>query len=241
MKSTVDCERKCVIGNTWNGLAWFRREKLGTKPLARYSSSVTPILVYWQHLISERHVGQKEKRRLFLNLDSRDHGVWWPWILDIKGWVVYTCLPSNHAFNYILWIQVWVYWNSFEVRASKLLPLEIGQMYKSSRLPKILSSVFESQYSFWLSTGKSLRWRRLKKFNDEKLKSLLNIILAGGGQFLFQKSPLTFPCSLYKWVFFPLAHLLPHYRTQNMLQLRIEGKVYFVSTGCHFYIGLSLS
>ena len=43
---TVDCERECVIGNTWNGPAWFRREKLGTKPSARCSSSVTPILVY---------------------------------------------------------------------------------------------------------------------------------------------------------------------------------------------------
>ena len=134
------------------------------------------------------------------------------------------------------------FWNSFEVRASKLLPLEIGQMYKSLRLPKILSSVFERQYSFWLSTGKSLRWRRLKKFNDEKLKSLLNIILAGGGQFLFQKKPSSFSFSLYKWVSFPLAHLLPHYGTQNMLlQQRIEGKVYFVSTECHFYICLSLS
>ena len=109
---TVDCERKCVIDNTWNGLAWFRREKLGTKPLARYSSSVTPILVYWQHLISERHVGQKEKRRLFLNLDSRDHGVWWPWIHDIKGWVIYKCLPSNHAFNYLIRKLRWVILNS---------------------------------------------------------------------------------------------------------------------------------
>ena len=126
---TADCERECVIGNTWNGLAWFRREKLGTKPSARYSSSVTPILVYWQHPISDRHVGQKEKRRLFLNLDSRDHGVWWPWILDIKGWVVYKCLPSNHAFNYLIRkLRVILnsglgLLNSFEVPASKLLPL----------------------------------------------------------------------------------------------------------------------
>ena len=96
----------------WTGLAWFRREKLGTKPSARNSSSVTPILVYWQHLISERHVGQKEKRRLFLNLDSRDHGVWWPWILDIKGWVIYKCLPSNHAFNYLIRKLRWVILNS---------------------------------------------------------------------------------------------------------------------------------